>query len=91
VCWHPTQHVIAVGCYGGEFPVLMYSADRDPSKAAATAVVEEVGEVDNEKENAKSKEEGEKNRALLEEKRKANRERYLELKANALQRRTEGQ
>ncbi|GMH86730.1 hypothetical protein TL16_g10637 [Triparma laevis f. inornata] len=32
VVWHPTQHCVAVCCYGGPFPVLMYSADRDPTK-----------------------------------------------------------
>jgi len=91
VCWHPTQHVVAVSSYGGDFPVLMYSADRDPSRGVE--LVEEGGEVEGgergEGGEKRSEEEERERKELLEEKRRANRERYAELKAKAMQRRGE--
>ncbi|GMH84601.1 hypothetical protein TrST_g802 [Triparma strigata] len=89
VVWHPTQHCVAVCCYGGPFPVLMYSADRDPSKQmAAPGQGLEVG--DGEEGGAGERDDvvdDDQRRALLEEKRKANRARYQELRDKALKRR----
>lgn len=93
VVWHPTQHVVAVCSYGGTFPVLMYSADRDVKRALMVGKEEREGE--NEEVGAGEAEGGrevdvvdeEERRAALEEKRKANRVRYAELKEKAMKRR----
>jgi WD40 repeat protein len=91
VVWHPSQHVIAVCSYGGSSPVLMYSADRDPKKALMMGKeegeAEEGGEGTKEKEAEVVKVDEEERRAALEEKRKANRARYSELKERAMKRR----
>ena len=99
VCWHPTQHVIAVASYGGGYPVLLYSADHDPSKAAAQAgsagaAPEEEGSAEPAAGGALDDEtaarEALARREALEEKRARNREKYADLKDKALQRKMGG-
>jgi hypothetical protein len=93
VMWHPTQHIVAVCSYGGPYPVLLYSADRDPTKQVA--IVSREGEGGGEGAAGEGGGEGDKadneeRRAVLEEKRKANRARYNELREKALARRRGG-
>jgi hypothetical protein len=91
VCWHPQQHVIAVCCYGGDYPVLMYSADRDPTKSSSGAgMVEEIGEEADKEEVVRSAEEEAERAAAIAEKRRLNRERFAQLKKEAMARRGGG-
>jgi len=81
ISWHPTQHIVAFCSYGGNYPVTLYSANRDPSKKQIS-IVEEVVEELGEKEKEADQEE-----KLL--RRKENRSRYKQLKERALQRKLE--
>lgn len=108
VLWHPSQHVIAICAYGGTYPVLMYSADRDPKKSTvvkslatlegggAMADVDLAGTLDSttglglgSTTDGADPFEDEQRKAALDEKRKANRARYLELKEKAMKRKME--
>jgi hypothetical protein len=85
ICWHPTQHVVALCSYGGAFPVALYAADRDPSLVYANGEngdgISTANETD---EDAKERVDAEK--AALAGKREENQRRYIELKEKALER-----
>lgn len=85
ITWHPKQHVVAFSCYGGPYPVTLYSADRDPSKQSAVIDASEVSV----EEVMKKEDDGDKEIKIL--RRKENRQRYRELKERALARRLEKQ
>jgi hypothetical protein len=38
VAWHPTQHLVAVASFGGEFPVLVYEACRETRDTSAAPI-----------------------------------------------------
>ncbi len=90
VAWHPTQHVVACSSYGGSYPVLLYSADRDPTKSAQQISTGDVGVSVGEGNNDDGGEGmgASERKEILEEKRNANRQRYQELKEKALLRRS---
>ena len=46
--WHPTQHVVAYTCYGGDHPILLYFADRPetPRSLPESFVLDPVSTLD---------------------------------------------